>query len=121
MGNVLVLIVIVNAFLSLTVCLSDPDLDESIQIRISSPDSNHVNILGIGVMGNVLVLIVILTSKSMRSSTNLFLLNLREILYIPLFIGQVCSEYTVCPTSLDQIHIKTGLFDNVGSQIYLSK
>jgi hypothetical protein len=32
----------------------------------------------IGVLGNILVLVVILTSKSMRSSTNIFLLNLRH-------------------------------------------
>lgn len=33
-------------------------------------------VLGVGVMGNLLVIVVILTSKVLRSSTNLFLLNL---------------------------------------------
>ena len=34
-------------------------------------------VLAVGVIGNVLVILVLISYKSMRTSTNLFLLNLR--------------------------------------------
>ena len=42
-------------------------------------------VLAVGVLGNCLVILVITTSQSMRSSTNIFLLNLRQVpsIYTP--------------------------------------
>ena len=37
-------------------------------------------VLAVGVIGNVLVILVLISYKSMRTSTNLFLLNLRCLL-----------------------------------------
>ena len=51
-----------------------------------------------GVIGNVLVLIVILTSKSMRSSTNLFLLSLS---IADLLVLVVC-----CPNAMVEMYMR---------------
>ena len=56
-------------------------------------------------IGNVLVLIVILTSKSMRSSTNLFLLNLS---LADLLVLIVC-----CPNAMIEMYMRTVRFYNV--------
>ena len=52
-------------------------------------------ILAVGILGNLLVIIVILTSKALRSSTNLFLLNLS--------IADLLVLATCTPTSLVEI------------------
>ena len=62
-------------------------------------------VLAVGVIGNVLVLIVILTSKSMRSSTNLFLLNLS---LADLLVLIVC-----CPNAMIEMYMRTVCFYNV--------
>ena len=56
-------------------------------------------------IGNVLVLIVILTSKSMRSSTNLFLLNLS---LADLLVLIVC-----CPNAMIEMYMRTVRFVDV--------
>ena len=55
--------------------------------------------LAVGVVGNVLVLIVILTSKSMRSSTNLFLLNLS--------IADLLVLIVCCPNAMIEMYMRT--------------
>ena len=55
----------------------DPNLHSIFVIKIIIHIIVVSIVLTVGVLGNILVLIVILTSKSMRSSTNIFLLNLR--------------------------------------------
>ena len=56
-------------------------------------------VLAVGVVGNVLVLIVILTSKSMRSSTNLFLLNLS--------IADLLVLIVCCPNAMIEMYMRT--------------
>ena len=55
-------------------------------------------VLAVGVIGNVLVLIVILTSKSMRSSTNLFLLNLS--------IADLLVLIVCCPNAMVEMYMR---------------
>ena len=55
-------------------------------------------VLAVGVIGNVLVLIVILTSKSMRSSTNLFLLNLS--------IADLLVLIVCCPNAMIEMYMR---------------
>ena len=55
-------------------------------------------VLAVGVVGNVLVLIVILTSKSMRSSTNLFLLNLS--------IADLLVLIVCCPNAMIEMYMR---------------
>eukprot|EP00095_Tigriopus_kingsejongensis_P001885 snap_masked-scaffold1156_size58587-processed-gene-0.9 protein:Tk01885 transcript:snap_masked-scaffold1156_size58587-processed-gene-0.9-mRNA-1 annotation:"neuropeptide gpcr a6a" len=55
-------------------------------------------VLGVGVLGNLLVIIVILTNKLLRSSTNLFLLNLS--------VADLLVLVTCTPTSLVEIITK---------------
>jgi len=59
-------------------------------------------VLAVGVIGNVLVLIVILTSKSMRSSTNLFLLNLS---IADLLVLVVC-----CPNAMIEMYMRRDIW-----------
>ncbi|XP_023341475.1 neuromedin-U receptor 1 [Eurytemora carolleeae] len=59
-------------------------------------------VLGIGVLGNVLVIIVILTSKSMRSSTNLFLLNLS---IADLLVLVIC-----CPNGMIEMYMRRDIW-----------
>ena len=61
-------------------------------------------VLAVGVVGNVLVLIVILTSKSMRSSTNLFLLNLS--------IADLLVLIVCCPNAMIEMYMR-----RVGGQV----
>ena len=49
-------------------------------------------------MGNILVLVVILTSKSMRSSTNLFLLNLS--------IADLLVLIVCCPNAMIEMYMR---------------
>ena len=55
-------------------------------------------VLAVGVLGNLLVIVVILTNKLLRSSTNLFLLNLS--------VADLLVLVTCTPTSL--VEITTG-------------
>jgi len=59
-------------------------------------------VLAVGVIGNALVLIVIITSKSMRSSTNLFLLNLS---LADLLVLIVC-----CPNAMIEMYMRTNIW-----------
>jgi len=59
-------------------------------------------VLAVGVIGNVLVLIVILTSKSMRSSTNLFLLNLS--------IADLLVLIVCCPNAMIEMYMRTDIW-----------
>jgi thyrotropin-releasing hormone receptor len=52
-------------------------------------------ILAVGLLGNLLVIVVILTSKVLRSSTNLFLLNLS--------VADLLVLATCTPTALVEI------------------
>ena len=52
-------------------------------------------VLGVGLLGNSLVILVILTNKLLRSSTNLFLLNLS--------VADLMVLVTSTPTSLIEI------------------
>ena len=61
-------------------------------------------VLAVGVVGNVLVLIVILTSKSMRSSTNLFLLNLS--------IADLLVLIVCCPNAMIEMYMRRVRTDN---------
>lgn len=54
--------------------------------------------MGIGILGNVMVLLVIFKSKDMRSSTNIFLMNLSVA---DLMVLLVCT-----PTALVEVHSK---------------
>lgn len=56
-------------------------------------------ILAVGIAGNLLVIVVILTSKVLRSSTNLFLLNLS--------VADLLVLVTCTPTSLVEIATRT--------------
>jgi len=55
-------------------------------------------VLAVGVTGNLLVIVVILTNKLLRSSTNLFLLNLS--------VADLLVLLTSTPTSLVEIATK---------------
>eukprot|EP00090_Calanus_glacialis_P020817 TRINITY_DN32134_c0_g1_i1.p1 TRINITY_DN32134_c0_g1~~TRINITY_DN32134_c0_g1_i1.p1 ORF type:complete len:520 (-),score=78.63 TRINITY_DN32134_c0_g1_i1:357-1916(-) len=59
-------------------------------------------VLAVGVIGNVLVLIVILTSKSMRSSTNLFLLNLS--------IADLLVLIVCCPNAMIEMYMRRDIW-----------
>jgi len=59
-------------------------------------------VLAVGVVGNVLVLIVILTSKSMRSSTNLFLLNLS--------IADLLVLIVCCPNAMIEMYMRRDIW-----------
>jgi len=59
-------------------------------------------VLAVGVIGNVLVLIVILTSKSMRSSTNLFLLNLS--------IADLLVLIVCCPNAMIEMYLRRDIW-----------
>lgn len=54
--------------------------------------------MGIGILGNVMVLLVIFKLKDMRSSTNIFLMNLSVADILVLLI---CT-----PTALVEVHSK---------------
>lgn len=56
-------------------------------------------VLAVGLLGNILVIAVILTNKFLRSSTNLFLLNLS--------VADLLVLVTSCPTSLMEIAMRT--------------
>ncbi len=55
-------------------------------------------ILAVGLFGNLLVIVVILTSKALRSSTNMFLLNLS--------VADLLVLVTCTPTALVEIAIR---------------
>jgi len=59
-------------------------------------------VLAVGVIGNILVLIVILTSKSMRSSTNLFLLNLS--------IADLMVLIICCPNAMVEMYLRRDIW-----------
>ena len=74
-----------------------------IETLMTNNTNNFSLVLAVGVIGNVWVLIVILTSKSMRSSTNLFLLNLS---LADLLVLIVC-----CPNAMIEMYMRTvGLY-----------
>ena len=77
LGSVLVLVMIL---------ISEPIIDHHILSRYCSNFNNlFIYLSRHRSAWNVLVLVVILTSKSMRSSTNLFLLNLRNMTKSPIY------------------------------------
>ncbi len=80
--------------------------NQSVVVEVSIPQFLTVSslvvcllVLAIGVLGNALVILVILTNKLLRSSTNLFLLNLSvaDLLFLA-----VCT-----PTTLVEVSNKT--------------
>jgi len=59
-------------------------------------------VLAVGVVGNTLVLLVILTSKSMRSSTNIFLLNLS--------IADLLVLIICCPNAMVEMYMRKDIW-----------